>query len=59
MRNMKDMLLRVVEVKARRRAAELAHQLIRAPGVDRELVLAGLQFEQWLAESCRDCLDGS
>ena len=51
----KDQLLRVVEIKARRRTAQLAHRLIRAASAEREMVLAALEFERWLADSCRDC----
>ena len=59
MRNTKELLLAVVEAKARRRTGQLACRLIRATSADRELVLAELEFERWLAESCRDCLFGS
>ena len=59
MRSVKDMLLASVEIKTRRRTAQLAYRLIQARPQDKELVLAELQFQQWLAESCRHCLFGS
>ena len=55
----KDMLLRVVEVKARRRVAQLACQFVRAQSRDREMILAAMEFERWLADSCRSCQIGS
>ncbi len=59
MQTTKDLLLRIVEVKARHRVAGLACQMVRAPSRDREMILAALEFERWLADSCRDCLIGS
>ncbi len=59
MRSTKELLLAVVEAKARRRTGQLACDLVRATSANRELVLAELQFERWLAESCRDCRFGS
>ncbi len=51
----KDLLIRVIRQRARRRAGELACALIRARPEAREMVLAELQFQQWLQESCRQC----
>ena len=59
MRNVKDILLRIVEVKARRRTGQLACRLIRAEAKSKESILAELEFERWLADRCRDCLNGS
>ncbi len=58
MRLTNDQLLRVVQVRAERRVAQLSHQLIRAPSHDREMILAAMEFERWLAESCGDCQIG-
>ncbi len=54
-----DVLLRVVEVKSRRRLGALACEFVRAKGRQLELVLAAMEFERWLAESCQDCRIGS
>jgi len=59
MRSAKDLILAVMATRARRRTAQLACHLIRADPDDKELVLAELEFQRWLAESCRDCLFGS
>lgn len=53
----KELLLRAIEVKARLRTGQLASQLVRAASVDREEILAALQFERWLADNCREVLD--
>ena len=55
MRNTKDVLIRVIEARATRRVGRLAADLVRARSEDKELVLAEMDFERWLAESCLDC----
>lgn len=52
----KDQLLRVIEARSRRKVASLACQLIRSGSENRELVLAELEFERWLADCCRECV---
>ena len=55
MENEKDMLLAAVEARARRRAANLSGEFVRAKTTYKEPILAALEFERWLVESCRDC----
>jgi hypothetical protein len=52
--NVKDLALRVVETRARTRLGKLAGELARAPSEEKEDILAGIEFERWLADSCRD-----
>jgi hypothetical protein len=52
----KDVLIRVIEVRAHRRTGELACQLIRGAPEEREHALDEMEFQRWLAESCRDAL---
>lgn len=52
--NIKHLLIRSIEEKASRRMGQLASELIRTDS--KEIVLAQLQFERWLAESCQECL---
>lgn len=59
MQTTKDLLLRILEVKAQRREGRLAHAFVRAASDDREMILAEMQFERWLADNCRDCRIGS
>jgi hypothetical protein len=54
----KDMMLRVIERRARRRTAALACALIRAEPAERAALQADLAFERWLADSCWRCLYG-
>ena len=53
----KDMVLDVIRQRAEAEAAYLAGEFVRAAVEEREAILAALEFEQWLAEACWDCLD--
>ena len=57
MRNIREQLLRGIEAKAMRRTGRLASELVRARSRDKELVLAELEYQRWLADTCGDCLD--
>lgn len=59
MTNMKDILIRVIERRARNRVGQLSCKLVRAESRDRENILDEMQFQKWLAEACDDCLSGS
>ena len=53
----KNALLRAIEGRAVRRLGRLAGELVRARSEDKELILADLEFQRFLAESCLDCRD--
>ncbi len=55
----KDVLLEAIQRKSEREAGRLANEFSRAASEDKEAILAELEIEQWLAESCEFCLDGS
>ena len=55
MQTAKDFLLRQIEARARRRAGELASELVVARPGDKELILAEMEMQRWLAESCSEC----
>ena len=38
------------------RMADLADEFIHAPAEEKEAIAAGIDFERWLAETCRECL---
>jgi len=54
---MKDIMLEAVRRRSEREAAHLAGEFARAVSEERENILAALEFEKWLAESCLDCQD--
>ena len=58
MRNVKEQLLRGIEAKATRRTGRLASELVPARSKDKELILAELEYQRWLADACGDCLSG-
>ena len=45
-----------IGASARRRLGELAGQFVTAAGVERERLLAEIEFERWLAEGCAEDL---
>jgi len=57
MKTWKEQMLRRIEARAQREAEYLAGQFARAAAEDREELLAALEGERWLAESCADALD--
>jgi len=54
MQDVKDHLLRVIEDRAWREVEYLAGEFARNAAADREAILAGIEFERWLAMSCRE-----
>ena len=48
-------LIRRMRQRAFRRVGELAAELVEAPSGEKEAILAELEFERWLAESCQVC----
>lgn len=58
MRNIKKLLLRGVEAEALCRIGRLAAKLVQDRSNDKELILAELEFQRWLADTCDDCMAG-
>ena len=56
MRNQKDIQLKIIQRKAEQEAAFLAGEFARAASEEKEEILAAMEFEQWLAQSCQECL---
>ena len=58
MGSVKDDLLRVIQARAEEEARALASEFARAASEEREAILAELEFDQWLTDSCRSCSQG-
>ena len=56
MREFKERMVGLAEDNARQNVAELTGCYISAKPEEKELLLAGIEFERWLVESCRVCL---
>ena len=52
--NVKDLMLRRVRDRALEEARQLAGEFARAASEDREAILAGLEYERWLAEAAEE-----
>ena len=49
-----DLILGSIEAEARREVAHLAGEFARAASAEKEELLAALEYERWLADSCRE-----
>ena len=56
MSKLKEQLIRLIERNARSKVAALASEYVRAKPEEREAIHDGIEFERWLADSCRECL---
>jgi len=57
MSELKDQMIRLIKYKAEQDVAELAGEFARAASEEKEDILAALEFEKWLAETCAVCLE--
>ena len=57
MNELKDQIIALIQYKAEQDAAELAGDFARAASEEKEELLAALEFEKWLAETCAVCLE--
>ena len=54
--NPKDLMLRRIRQRAIEEAKYLAGEFARAASEEKEEILAHLEFERWMADSCADVL---
>jgi hypothetical protein len=54
---LKDQIIRLIEQDAKARVAALASSYPHARPEEREEILAGIEFEQWMADTCAFCLE--
>ncbi len=57
MSELKDQIVRLIEQDAMAKVAAMASGYPHARPEEREEILAGIEFEQWLADTCRFCLE--
>ena len=57
MSQLKDQIVRLIEQDARARVAALASSYPHAQPEEQEEIMAGIEFEQWLADTCVFCLE--
>ncbi len=57
MRSQKYILVEIIRRKSQRKVAHLAGEFARAASEEKEVILAELQFNRWMAECCQICLD--
>ena len=52
----KDILLEAIRQKSEREARRLSREFVRAAAEEKEAILAELELEQWVADTCVICL---
>jgi len=57
MDTIKDQILRIIRNNAGKKAADFAGQYVHSKPEEKEAILAGLDFERWLEQCCRECLN--
>jgi hypothetical protein len=57
MTTLKDLLVQIVRCNAAKNIADLTGEFVRARPEEKEAILARLDFERWLAETCQVCLE--
>lgn len=55
-RTMKDILVATIPRRAEQEARHLAGEFLRAASEEKEQILAQLEYEKWLAETCWESL---
>ena len=56
MGELKERIIHLIEQNAAAKLAELSNDFVRAKSGQKEAIVAGMEFERWLSESCRECL---
>jgi len=59
MSKLKDKILRLIQQNSIKRAGKLSREYLRAKPEEKEAIVAGIQFEKWMAEVCDLCLESS
>ena len=57
MGELKDRIIRLIEQEAARKVVALSREYVRAEPSQREAIQAGIEFERWLSENCRESLE--
>ena len=52
----KDNMIRLIEADARQKVADFSIAFARAPSEEKETYLAAMEFERWVADTCRESL---
>ena len=56
MGELKDRIIRLIEQNAAKKVSDLAGEYVRAKPEEKEAIIAAIEVERCLAESCQECL---
>ena len=57
MDKLKDKIIRLIQQNSIKRAGKLSGEYIQAKPEEKETIIAGIEFEKWMAEACQMCLE--
>jgi len=57
MTGLKDQMLRTIAHNSANKVAELSNEFVCTAPPEKEAILAGIDFERWLAEVCQESLE--
>ena len=56
MHHVKDGIINEIRSAAREKRGRITSEFVRAPSGSKEPILAEMEYQAWLEESCEDCL---
>ena len=56
MGELKNRIVRLIEQDAAKKVAQLSGEFVRAKSGQKEVILAGIEVERYVAQSCQECL---
>ena len=56
MGELKDRIIRLIEQNAAKKVSDLAGEYVRAKPEEKEAIIAGIEVERFVVESCQECL---
>ena len=57
MNTLKTQIIQAIDHNSTAKVSELAGEFVHAAPQEKEAILAGIDFEKWLAETSQECLE--
>lgn len=57
MNTLKTQIIQAIDHNSTAKVSELAGEFVHAASQEKEAILAGIDFERWLGETSRQCLE--
>ena len=57
MSKLTEQIIRLIEQDAAKKVSKLSGEYIRAKSDEKEAILAAIETERWVSDSCNECLE--